>query len=190
MVVNRFNRLAVDLVELRVGTCETHVMEGYHEVVREQEEEIEIHSIRIWADANNSHLSVPRVCYDNLQRKDACLTMICWQGHRHDGLDRRNMFLRFVLAIESGDAASDTLINGLCHPLEGKAILNALDHLGHWGLDSLDTLLHRRDEVADVPLPSGSPLVGLVGKAFLSARHDEVQRCQNANTGRTHAEDL
>lgn len=73
------------------------------------------------------------------------------------------MFLWFVLAIESGDATSDTLINGLCHPLKGETVLNTLDHLGYRRLDALNTLLHGRDEVAEIPLPSWSPLVGLVG---------------------------
>jgi cell division protein ZapA (FtsZ GTPase activity inhibitor) len=105
-------------------------------------------------------------------------------------LTERNMFSRFVLTIESGDATSDTLINRLCHLLKREAVLNTLDHLRYWGLNTLDTLLHRRDKIADIPLPSWSPLVCLVGKTFLGARHDEVQRCQNANTSRTHAKDL
>jgi hypothetical protein len=115
-----------------------------------------------------------------------------WAGSRykHDEVDRRGMSLRFVLAIESGDTASDTLINGLCHPLKREAILNTLDHLGYWRLDALNTLLHGRDEVADISLPSWSPLVGLIGKTLLGARHDEVQRCQNANTSCAHEEDL
>ena len=100
------------------------------------------------------------------------------------------MFLGFVLAIESSNTASDALVNGLGHLLQRKTILDTLDHLGYGRFDALDALLHRRDEVANIPLPSWSPLVGLVGETFLGSWHDKVQRCQDANTGRTHAEDL
>lgn len=73
------------------------------------------------------------------------------------------MYLWLGLAVEPGNTASDALVNRLGHLLQRQTILHSLNHLGHRRLDALDTSLDGRDEVADVALPSRSPLVGLVG---------------------------
>lgn len=112
----------------------------------------------------------PGVCYDNIQRENSCLA----KSQVKVKYDDNSVCLGLVLAVESSDAASDALIDRLCHLLKGKTILDTLNHLCHRGLDTLHALLHGRDEIADVALPSWGPLVCLIGKTLLSARHDKI----------------
>ena len=93
-------------------------------------------------------------------------------------------------AAEARDAVPNTSVNTLGHPLEGQAAVDVLNGAGDGGLDALDAALEGRGEEADVALPAGCPLGGLVGHALLGAGHDHVEGREDADAGGAYAEDL
>lgn len=93
-------------------------------------------------------------------------------------------------AAEASDAVPNTSVHTLGHPLEGQAAVHVLNGAGDGGLDALDATLDARGEEADVALPAGRPLGGLVGHALLGSGHDHVEGREDADAGGAHAEDL
>ena len=96
-----------------------------------------------------------------------------WTG-RESYRNKRNYLSLRLRATKPGDAVSDALVNRLGHLLQRQLVLDSLYHPCNGRLKLLDALLHGRDKVADVSLPSRCPLGGLAGKSLLSTGHHHV----------------
>lgn len=78
---------------------------------------------------------------------------------KHPCLFSRNVV--DVVKVKAVEALLETAVNALCHPLEGKLVVELLHVLGNTRLDALSDSLCGRGKVGDVAFPSRSPFLCL-----------------------------